>query len=94
MCAYSIEVTCTNVSQSVFSMNGMFNWRPGPDQNIASPYLYVFFVVTVPLTAVLYIAWFVWFRYSQKHHTRRHDEGQQDIDEKLRLAVRSATGTW
>lgn len=41
---------------SVFSMNGMFNWSPGPGGSIASPYLYVFFVVTVPLTIFLYIA--------------------------------------
>lgn len=41
---------------SVFSMNGMFNWSPAPGGQIASPYLYVFFVVTVPLTIFLYIA--------------------------------------
>ena len=31
-------------------MNGMFNWDPSEGQAIASPYLYVFFVVTIPLT--------------------------------------------
>lgn len=75
-------------------MNEMFNWNPGPNEQIASPYLYVFFAVTVPLTGILYIAWAWWFKFSQKQYQRRHDEGLQDVEKKLRLAVRSATGTW
>lgn len=75
-------------------MNGMFNWDPRPEQSIASPYLYVFFVVTVPVTAGVYLAWFWWFKYNQKHHQKRHEEGLEDIEKKLRLAVRSATRTW
>lgn len=83
-----------NVSQSFFSMNGMFNWDPKPGQSIASPYLYVFFVVTVPITALVYAAWFWWFKYNQRQYQTRHEEGLGDIEKKLRLAVRSATGTW
>ena len=72
----------------------MFNWAPGPGERIASPYLYVYFVVTVPVTALVYATWLWWFRVSQKHHEKRHEEGLQDVEKKLRLAVRSATGTW
>lgn len=38
-------------------MNGMFNWEPSEGQSLASPYLYVFFVVTIPLTVFVYIGW-------------------------------------
>ncbi|KAK5167660.1 uncharacterized protein LTR77_007359 [Saxophila tyrrhenica] len=78
---------------SFFSME-MFNWRPGPGEQIASPYLWVFFVVTIPITALVYVIWLWWFRVSQKHYTKRHEEGLDNIELKLRQAVRSATGTW
>lgn len=45
---------------------GMFNWTPGPDRHISSPYLYVYFVVTLPLTLLVYAAWFWWFKVNQK----------------------------
>ena len=72
----------------------MFNWRPGPDEPVASPYLYVYWVVTIPVTALVYAAWLWWFRISQKRYQKRHEEGLEDVEKKLRLAVRSATGTW
>ena len=72
----------------------MFNWRPGPGQSIASPYLWVYFVVTVPVTALVYVFWIWWFRVSQKSYSAKHEEGLQDVEKKLRLAARSATGTW
>ena len=72
----------------------MFDWSPGPDQSIASPYLYVYFAVTIPVTLLVYAAWFSWFRFNQKRYQKRHDEDLQDVEKKLRLQVRSATGTW
>ncbi|KAK3711955.1 hypothetical protein LTR37_009267 [Vermiconidia calcicola] len=72
---------------SFFGM-GMFNWWPGDDQPIASPYVWVFFVVTVPLTAMVYAAWFWWFNVSQKHYQKRHEAGLQDVEKKLKLARR------
>jgi hypothetical protein len=75
-------------------MNDMFNFNPQAGESIASPYLYIFFAVTVPVTAAVYVAWFWWFNYNQKQFQKRHEEGLGDIEKKLRLAVRSATGTW
>ena len=75
-------------------MNNMFNFDPVPGEPMASPYLWIFFVVTIPVTAMVYIAWFWWFRVNQKGYQKRHEEGLGDIEKKLRLAARSATGTW
>lgn len=72
----------------------MFNWEPGPGQSVASPYLWVYFVTTVPLTLMVYAAWFGWFRYSQKKYAKEHDDGLQEVEKELRMRVRTATGTW
>ena len=72
----------------------MFNWSPGPGQRVTSPYLYIFFVVTVPVTAIVFAVWIWWFKISQKLYQKRHEEGLQDVEKKLRLAIRSATNTW
>jgi len=71
-------------------MNEMFNWNPKPGEAIASPLLYVFFVVTIPITLLVYAAWFLWFRFSQKKYGH---PGLDDIEMKL-LAARSTTATW
>ena len=78
-------------------MNGMFNWTPSPGEPLASPYLYVYFVVTLPLTILIYLAWWWWFRYTQKHAKVQYAEGINDIEKRLKMATRSATGpvgTW
>ncbi len=60
----------TNIArQSFFSMQ-MFNWRPAPGEQIASPYLWIYFAVTVPITVIVYILWIGWFKYTQKHYTK------------------------
>jgi Mg2+ and Co2+ transporter CorA len=78
---------------SFFSMN-TFNWFPGPGEVLCSPYIWIFFVVTIPLTLLVYAAWIWWFKISQKHYQTRHEKGLEEIEEKLRFAIRSATGTW
>lgn len=73
----------------------MFNWNPGPGQPIASPYLYVFFAVTIPVTIMIYAAWFWWDRYSQrKYRKKRVDGGLGDVEKELRMRVRTATESW
>ena len=72
-------------------MNGMFDWDPAPGKPIASPYLYVFWVVTIPLTVMIYIAWFFWFRYSQKKFVQRHKEETESFELKYRIQTRE---TW
>ncbi len=78
---------------SFFSM-GMFNWNPSPDETICSAYIWVFFVVTIPITVLVYIFWIYWFKLSQKHYQSRHEKGLEDIEKKLKFAARSTTGTW
>jgi len=78
---------------SFFSME-MFNWSPGPDERVASPYLYVYFVVTIPLTVMVYVAWFWWFHRNQKKYQKQHGDGPDDLEKELRNRVRTASGTW
>ncbi|WPG99167.1 Hypothetical protein R9X50_00197800 [Acrodontium crateriforme] len=79
---------------SFFSMNGMFNWPAGKDGEIASPLLWIFFAVTIPLTIIIYLVWIVWFRISQKKYVKQHDEAVANFEKELKMRVRSATGTW
>jgi Mg2+ and Co2+ transporter CorA len=72
----------------------MFNWNPGPGEPVCSAYIWVFFVVTIPVTALVYAAWIWWFKISQKHYQTRHEKGLEDIEKKLKFAARSTTGTW
>ena len=54
-------------------MNGMFNWEPAEGQSLASPYLYGFFVVTIPLPVIVYVAWWYWFRRVQKEFQKNYE---------------------
>ncbi|KAK4553843.1 hypothetical protein LTR86_009018 [Recurvomyces mirabilis] len=78
---------------SFFSMT-MFQWPFKHQDDIASPYVYVYFVITIPLTLVVYAAWVWWFRVSQTRHKKAHEEGVTKFEQELKMRVRSATGTW
>ena len=80
--------------KSFFSMNGLFVW-PEPNQgSYASPYLWIFFVVTIPLTMLVYLAWVWWDRISQEKYKEQHIEAVAAFERELKARVRSATGTW
>lgn len=80
---------------SFFSMNGMFNWSPTGGENIASPYLYVFFAVTVPLTVLVYLLWLWWFARLEKEHKKNNvndidfDQYEQEVTKRMRTATNS-----
>ncbi|KAK4546451.1 hypothetical protein LTR36_002128 [Oleoguttula mirabilis] len=78
---------------SFFSMT-MFQWPFESSDSIASPFIWVYFVVTIPLTLMVYAAWVWWFKFSQRHFKKHHDEGINKFEEELKTRVRSATGTW
>ena len=71
-------------------MNGMFNWTPSPGEPIASPYLYVYFVVTVPITIFVYVAWVWWFKYYQKQNNEDSTEFD-DIEKSITMRTRTVT---
>lgn len=80
---------------SFFSMNGMFNWSPAAGESIASPYLYVFFAVTVPLTLLVYSLWLWWFARLEKAHKKKNltdidfDQYEQEVTRRMRTATSS-----
>lgn len=56
-------------------MNGMFNWSP-PDssgnQPIVSKNLWIYFAITVPLTAFILSGWLIFYYFFQKPQTMRN----------------------
>jgi hypothetical protein len=46
---------------SLFSMN-MFNWSAADGGDIASKWLWIYFVVTIPLTGLTLALWWFWNR--------------------------------
>ncbi|KXS97479.1 hypothetical protein AC578_9077 [Pseudocercospora eumusae] len=80
---------------SFFSMNGMFNWDAREGQAIASPYLYVFFVVTIPLTMLVYAGWVLWFRrLEKKYKVNAVDVDFAAVESDLMRRMRTATNSW
>lgn len=75
-------------------MDGMFNWQPSEGQSLSSPYLWIFFVITIPLTVVVYIGWFWWFRRLQKEYAKQYEDSdfaavEQDLMKRMRTATNS-----
>lgn len=76
-------------------MNGMFNWDPSPGQSLASPFLYVFFVVTIPLTIMVYVAWWWWFRRVRKEFEKQYENSEwMTIEQDMMRRMRTATNSW
>ena len=46
---------------SFFSMS-LFNWSSDGEKGLSSRWLWVFFVVAVPLTIAVLVLWYVWVR--------------------------------
>ena len=49
----------------------MFNWNAKPGEQIASDFLWVYFVVTVPITIGILLLWLWWYNRSHKKHQDR-----------------------
>ncbi|KAM0714814.1 hypothetical protein Q7P37_009278 [Cladosporium fusiforme] len=80
---------------SFFSMNDAFTFNPGPGETIASPNLWIFFAVTIPVTVATYALWIWWHKFSQERYKVRHEQGLKDVEKELKLRMRSATTmTW
>lgn len=73
-------------------MNGMFNWTPSDDLPLASPYLYVYFVVAIPVTVLVYVAWVLWFKFAEKQYkTESIDTELEDIERNLMQRMKTFT---
>ncbi|SMQ47519.1 unnamed protein product [Zymoseptoria tritici ST99CH_1A5] len=80
---------------SFFGMDGMFNWNPGPGEKLASPYIWIFFVVTIPLTILVYFAWWFWFRKTREEFQKQF--AGSDIataEEEMMRRMRTTTNSW
>jgi hypothetical protein len=63
------------VEQVIFSMS-MFNWQADGSNGdqIMSKYIWVYFVVTVPLTMIVLLVWIMWVKWSGKKQKERWAE--------------------
>ena len=54
----------------------MFNWHAsGVDgDNVASKYTWVYFVIAIPLTLIVLLAWTLWFRWTDKEYRKKRAE--------------------
>ena len=71
--------------QALFSMP-MFNWQTVHKQEILSPWLWIYWAVTLPLTVAVVLIWYIWIRRTDNLHrnedlaranTFDHKTGQQ-----------------
>lgn len=65
---------------SFFSMT-MFNWAASDGSQIASVWLWVYFVIAVPLTAGVLIAWYIWAKRAERRARARHGLAMTDAPE-------------
>jgi hypothetical protein len=76
-------------------MDGMFNWNPGPGERLASPYIWMFFVITIPLTVIVYTAWWWWFRVTREEFRKQFaDSDLAGVEEEMMRRMRTTTGSW
>ena len=40
----------------------MFNWQANSGESLVSAHLWVYFIVTIPLTFIVFAIWIWWFR--------------------------------
>ncbi|CZT23512.1 uncharacterized protein RCC_09226 [Ramularia collo-cygni] len=75
---------------SFFGMDGMFNWNPKVGERIASPFIYIFFVVTIPLTVIVYTAWWWWFRRTKREFQKQFEDSDlAGIEEEMLRRMRT-----
>ncbi|OCK74103.1 hypothetical protein K432DRAFT_364013 [Lepidopterella palustris CBS 459.81] len=64
---------------SIFSMT-MFNWNATAGQAVASKWLWIYFVITIPLTLLILLGWLWWFRRSQRTHQNRWKDVEASLE--------------
>jgi hypothetical protein len=65
-----------NRPKTLFSMP-MFNWDLDSQETI-SPNLWIYWVVSIPLTLITAGGWRVWWHYQKIYHARVFQNGSQD----------------
>lgn len=77
---------------TLFSMS-MFDWQPSSGSSSVSPYFWIFWAVSVPLSAVVLAAWWCFWDLSRTHYaskfqdadpTREHETLWKTLKEKMR----------
>lgn len=63
----------------------MFNWQARDGEPVYSTHLWVYFVITIPLTVLVLSVWFWWFRSQEKN--QKHDIELQQLPPRSRNSV-------
>jgi len=81
------QVAPLNYLQALFSMS-MFNWQARNGEPVYSSYLWVYFLITVPLTVLVVAVWFWWFRTQERTHKPDIEENSSCPVLKLRSSTK------
>jgi hypothetical protein len=47
----------------------MFDWAPSAESRpIVSPYIWLYWTISVPLTAIVLLTWRIWWKFEDKKH--------------------------
>ena len=61
----------------------MFNWQTEITQEILSPWLWIYWAVTVPLTIVVILVWYIWIRRTDILHRDENLDRVNSLDHKI-----------
>lgn len=69
--------------------------------SVVSPLLWIYFVVTIPITAIIVLSWYLWDRRREKNYAEEDDDLEKGIDEmeskimaSMRRRTMSKASTW
>ncbi|KIX05485.1 uncharacterized protein Z518_06357 [Rhinocladiella mackenziei CBS 650.93] len=63
---------------SIFSMS-MFNWQAESGGLVTSRWIWVYFVIAIPLTLMVLVFWILWYKWTQAKYSKRHGKGSQMV---------------
>jgi hypothetical protein len=72
----------------------IFSWNAGPASDVVSHRLWVYFLVTLPLTIITLVSWRIWSQQSNKIYEQRREERKQTrLENEAREAEDGAMAT-
>jgi hypothetical protein len=63
--------------KTLFSMT-MFDWNPSDGSHIVSPYIWIYWAISVPLTVIGILVWRVWWRMEDAKHSSQMAKAKYD----------------
>lgn len=52
----------------------LFNWQASTEREIAGPYFWMYWAITIPLTLLVLGSWAIWIHFKQKKQAKEDKE--------------------